>query len=80
MHEDWAEFEVMNDHADVEDHLEKPEEADAAEAEATGRGKGPKRCSRCKKLKNAGSGHGRSKCDDHQLISSSIPYPAVPQC
>lgn len=35
---------------------------------------GAKRCSRCLKLKTAGSGHGRSQCDDGFGISSTIPY------
>lgn len=38
----------------------------------------PRRCTRCKKLKLAGSGHGRSSCDDGVYIALAIPYPAPP--
>lgn len=41
------------------------------------RGDGAKRCSRCHKYKIAGSGHGRSQCDDGYGISSVVPYPAA---
>lgn len=42
------------------------------------KGCGPRRCTRCKKIKHAGSGHGRSNCDDGVSVSRSIPYPAGP--
>lgn len=37
----------------------------------------PRRCSRCLKVKLAGSGHGRSACDDGIAVSLSVPYPAT---
>ncbi len=37
----------------------------------------PRRCSRCQKVKLAGSGHGRSACDDGIAVSLSVPYPAT---
>lgn len=37
----------------------------------------PRRCSRCQKMKLAGSGHGRSACDDGIAVSLSVPYPAI---
>lgn len=42
------------------------------------RGFGPKKCTRCKKLKSAGSGHGRSSCDDGVSVALNVPYPAPP--
>lgn len=53
-------------------------EADVHVGERRRRGEGAKRCSRCRKLKVSGSGHGRSKCDDGFSISSVVPYPASP--
>lgn len=73
LHDRMQMFQAENNAADAEDHLDRPPPVPEV---PSGRGKGAKKCSRCNKFKSAGSGHGRSKCDDHQLISSRIPYPA----
>lgn len=37
-----------------------------------------KRCTRCAKLRSAGSGHPRSSCDDGFKVASDIPYRPIP--
>lgn len=82
-HKNWAEHEQSAGAPIFEDEPFSESEAgrsirNRVESPKPRPGEGPKRCSRCRKFKTAGSGHGRSKCDDHMLISSSIPYPAPP--
>lgn len=48
-----------------------------ADVSRTGRvivSNGPKHCSRCGKVRTAGSGHPRSCCDDGNKVSSPLPY------
>lgn len=75
----WDAAEAARDAAPA--HLSDSPEGDAVadeeEADAR-RGLGPRRCTRCKKVKLAGSGHGRSSCDDGVSVALAVPYPAPP--
>lgn len=70
LRERWDGAEALRDA--IDEAVEDEEDARAR------RGLGPRRCTRCKKVKLAGSGHGRSSCDDGVSVALDIPYPAPP--